>query len=83
MTTINEEMKLAASAAIASVVSPQELNKLYIIPSVFNQKVVRRIREAVILAALETGVARRIPREFGHQSKRPGMYTQKTIRKEV
>ncbi|MBD0380817.1 NAD-dependent malic enzyme [Paenibacillus sedimenti] len=63
-TTINEEMKLAASAAIASVVAPQELNKLYIIPSVFNQEVVRRIREAVIHAAIQTGVARRIPREF-------------------
>ncbi|MFC0215306.1 NAD-dependent malic enzyme [Paenibacillus chartarius] len=62
--TINEEMKLAASAAIASVVTPQELNKLYIIPSVFNQEVVRRIREAVIQAAIRTGVARRIPREF-------------------
>ncbi|MEW9700503.1 NAD-dependent malic enzyme [Paenibacillus sp. SI8] len=62
--TVNEEMKLAASKAIASVVAPQELNKLYIIPSVFNQEVVRRIREAVIHAAIETGVARRIPREF-------------------
>lgn len=62
--TINEEMKLAASAAIASVVTQQELNKLYIIPSVFNQEVVRRIREAVIHAAIQTGVARRIPREF-------------------
>ena len=39
----------------------QELNKLYIIPSVFNQEVVRRIREAVIQAAIQTGVARRIP----------------------
>ena len=48
--TINEEMKLAASSAIASVVTQQELNKLYIIPSVFNQEVVRRIREAVIQA---------------------------------
>ncbi len=62
--TINEEMKLAASSAIASVVTQQELNKLYIIPSVFNQEVVRRIREAVIQAAIQTGVARRIPREF-------------------
>lgn len=63
-TTINEEMKLAASAAIASVVAPEELNKLYIIPSVFNQEVVRRIRTGVIEAAIRTGVARRMPREF-------------------
>ncbi|GFZ95268.1 malate oxidoreductase [Paenibacillus marchantiophytorum] len=62
--TINEEMKLAASAAIASVVAPQELNKLYIIPSVFNQEVVRLIRKAVIEAAIRTGVARRMPREY-------------------
>lgn len=61
---INEEMKLAASAAIASVIPPSELNKLYVIPSVFNQEVVRRIRENVIQAAMDTGVARRIPREF-------------------
>ncbi|KRE33989.1 NAD-dependent malic enzyme [Paenibacillus sp. Soil724D2] len=63
-TTINEEMKLTASAAIASVVAPEELNKLYIIPSVFNQEVVRRIRTGVIEAAIRTGVARRMPREF-------------------
>lgn len=63
-TIINEEMKLAASEAIASVVVPQELNKLYIIPSVFNQEVVRRIRTGVIEAAIRTGVARRMPREF-------------------
>jgi malate dehydrogenase (oxaloacetate-decarboxylating) len=65
---INEEMKLAASAAIASVIEPSELNKLYIIPSVFNQEVVRRIREAVIQAAIRTGAARRIPREFRSSS---------------
>lgn len=62
--TVNEEMKLAAAQAIASVISPEERNKLYIIPSVFNQEVVRRIREGVIQAAIRTGVARRIPREF-------------------
>src|SRR5690606_27167023 len=39
-TTINEEMKLAAAEAIASVISDEELNKFYIIPSVFNSKVV-------------------------------------------
>lgn len=59
---INEEMKMAAAKAIASVVTDQELNESYIIPSVFHQQVVERVREAVIEAAIRTGVARRRPR---------------------
>ncbi|WP_028549088.1 NAD-dependent malic enzyme [Paenibacillus sp. UNC451MF] len=62
--TINEEMKLAAAEAIASVITPEELNSSYIVPSVFHQDVVRLIRKQVIQAAIRTGVARRIPREF-------------------
>jgi malate dehydrogenase (oxaloacetate-decarboxylating) len=56
---ITEEMKLAAAKAIASVVSDDELNEQYIIPSVFNQSVVEKVKEAVITAAYESGVARR------------------------
>lgn len=63
-TTINERMKLAAAEAIASIVTENELNEHYIIPSVFNEHVAFRIRDAVIRAAIETKVARRIPREF-------------------
>ncbi|WP_054949961.1 NAD-dependent malic enzyme [Numidum massiliense] len=63
-TTINEEMKLAAAQAIASIVGDDELGEHYITPSVFNKKVAGRIREAVIRAAIDTDVARRIPREF-------------------
>ncbi|MGG1639334.1 NAD-dependent malic enzyme [Paenibacillus sp. FSL K6-3182] len=63
-TTINEEMKLAASEAIASAISDEERSKHYIIPSVFNQAVVKAIRDLVIRAAIKTGVARRIPREY-------------------
>lgn len=63
-THINEEMKLAAAEAIASVISENELNRLYIIPSVFDKDVVKGVREQVILAAIRTGVARKIPREF-------------------
>ncbi len=63
-TTINEEMKLAAAEAIASVISENELNRFYIIPSVFNQDVAKLIRDKVVKAAIDTGVARRIPREF-------------------
>ncbi|HZG86921.1 NAD-dependent malic enzyme [Paenibacillus sp.] len=63
-TTINEEMKLAAARAIASVVSEDELNEMYIIPSTFNDKVVDRVSRAVAEAAIATGVARRIPNDL-------------------
>ncbi|MDF2961143.1 MAG: NAD-dependent malic enzyme [Paenibacillus sp.] len=59
---VTEEMKLAAAKAIASVVSDEELNEYYIIPSVFNQTVVERVRDAVIQAAYECGVARKTVR---------------------
>jgi malate dehydrogenase (oxaloacetate-decarboxylating) len=61
---INEEMKLAAARAIASVVTEEELNELYIIPSIFNDHVVEYVRHAVIEAAIRTGVANRIPPDF-------------------
>lgn len=61
---INEDMKLAAARAIASVVSDAELNESYIIPSIFNDHVVTNVRHAVIEAAIRTGVARRIPPDF-------------------
>ncbi|NRD77338.1 NAD-dependent malic enzyme [Bacillus sp. BRMEA1] len=61
-TEINEEMKLAAAKAIASVVSDEELSESYIIPSVFNDKVVELVRAAVVKAAQHTGVARKDPR---------------------
>ncbi|MFD1135453.1 NAD-dependent malic enzyme [Paenibacillus urinalis] len=60
---INEAMKLAAATAIASSISDEERTKYYIIPSVFNDRVVKSIRERVIEAALQTGVARRLPRK--------------------
>ncbi|SHF40389.1 malate dehydrogenase (oxaloacetate-decarboxylating) [Seinonella peptonophila] len=62
--TINEEMKLAAAKAIASVISDHERNPGYIIPSVFNQNVVQAIRTQVVDAAIRTGVARKIPSDF-------------------
>ena len=63
-TEINEEMKMAAAEAIASVVDESELNEQYIIPSVFNTKVVEAVRRKVIEAAIATGVARKIPHGF-------------------
>lgn len=62
--TINEEMKLAAAKAIAAVVTEDELNDQYIIPSIFNEKVVEHVRGAIIEAAIRSGVARRIPPEY-------------------
>lgn len=58
---VNLEMKLAAAKAIAAVVHEDELNEQYIIPSIFNEKVVEQVRRAVILAAAATHTARRIP----------------------
>ncbi|WP_226037806.1 NAD-dependent malic enzyme [Aquibacillus saliphilus] len=58
--SINEEMKLAAAKAIASTIGDDELNEDYIIPGVFNDQVVPKIKEAVIQAAHETGVAKKI-----------------------
>ena len=57
--TINEEMKLAAARAIASVVSDDELDPEYIIPSVFNRDVASAVATAVAEAAQASGVARR------------------------
>ncbi|MDD4159721.1 MAG: NAD-dependent malic enzyme [Synergistaceae bacterium] len=57
-TRINEEMKLAASRALAELVSDEELSKNYIIPSALDPKVVPAVAGAVAQAAVSTGVAR-------------------------
>jgi malate dehydrogenase (oxaloacetate-decarboxylating) len=62
-TTINEEMKLAAAEAIASIVSDDEVNRHYIIPSVFNKKIMPVVREKVIQAVIHSKVAQRVPKE--------------------
>lgn len=58
-TDINEEMKLAAAHAIASVVGDNELNEDYIIPGVFNPQIAESVAKAVAEAAIRTGVARK------------------------
>jgi malate dehydrogenase (oxaloacetate-decarboxylating) len=63
-TCINEDMKLAAAEAIASVITDEQRNKYYVVPSVFDKQVVEVIRDRVIQAAIRTGVARRIPKEY-------------------
>jgi len=55
---INEEMKLAAANAIASVIPEDQLNEENIIPNVFHPEVMKKEAEAVAKAAIESGVAR-------------------------
>lgn len=55
---INEEMKMAASYAIASLVSDEELAPDYIIPKAFDSRVGKTVAAAVAEAARKTGVAR-------------------------
>ena len=54
----NEEMKVAAAYAIASLVRDEELSVDYIIPSALNKEVGAVVAEAVAQAARESGVAR-------------------------
>ena len=56
--SITEGMKVAAAEAIASVVTDEELNPAYIIPSVFNRQVAPAVAEAVREVAQREGVAR-------------------------
>ncbi|MCC7374478.1 MAG: NAD-dependent malic enzyme [Verrucomicrobiales bacterium] len=58
---INDAMKLAAAQAIAACIAPRQLCPEYIVPSVFNREVVRRVATAVEQAALRTKVARKRP----------------------
>lgn len=55
---INEEMKAAASYAIASLVSDDELNDEYILPKAFDRRVGKAVAEAVMEAARKSGVAK-------------------------
>ncbi len=55
---INEEMKMAASYAIASLVGDEELNADYILPMAFDERIGRTVAAAVAEAARKSGVAR-------------------------
>jgi len=57
-TTITEGMKLAAANAIASAVDEDELSPDFIIPSVFDKRVVRLVAAAAAEAAVRDGVVR-------------------------
>lgn len=54
---INEEMKLAAAEAIASLITVEERNENYIIPNVFDKRVTEVVAKAVAKTAKDTGVA--------------------------
>ena len=51
-------MYIEAASAIASLVSPTQLNREYIVPSVFDERVATAVSAAVQRAAREEGVAR-------------------------
>ncbi len=55
---INEEMKIAAAKALASLVSDEELSADYIIPKPFDPRVGKTVAAAVAKAARDSGVAR-------------------------
>ncbi|MBO4383652.1 MAG: NAD-dependent malic enzyme, partial [Clostridia bacterium] len=55
---INEEMKMAASLALAGLISDEELSEDYIIPKAFDPRVGPAVAEAVAEAARKSGVAR-------------------------
>ena len=55
---INEEMKVAAAEALASLISDEELSADYIIPAAFDERVGPAVAKAVAEAARRTGVAR-------------------------
>ena len=55
---INDEMKIAASCAIASLVSDEELSEDYIIPKAFDERVGKAVAAAVSKAAADSGVSR-------------------------
>ena len=55
---INDEMKLAASRALAELITEEELSEDYIIPKAFDPRVGKAVAAAVADAARKTGVAR-------------------------
>jgi malate dehydrogenase (oxaloacetate-decarboxylating) len=57
-TGVNEEVKFAAAEAIAYTVKDDELHEDYIIPSIFDRRVVAAVAHAVAEVAKKTGIAR-------------------------
>ena len=57
---INEEMKIAAAQAIASLVSAEELAADYILPKAFDKRLGPAVATAVAAAAIASGAARNL-----------------------
>lgn len=55
---INEEMKIAAVKAIATLISEEDLSQDYVIPNPFDTRVAPAVAKAVAQAAIRSGVAR-------------------------
>jgi malate dehydrogenase (oxaloacetate-decarboxylating) len=58
-TRINDRMNMAASRAIAGLVSDCELTENYILPHAFDERVGTAVAQAVAQAARDSGVARK------------------------
>lgn len=56
---ITEEMKVATSYALASIIPDEELSETNIIPSALDRRAARAVADAVVEAARRTGVARK------------------------
>ena len=56
-TDINEDMKLAAVEAIASLVSDEDLNEDFVVPKALDERVAGVVAKAVGSAAIESGVS--------------------------
>lgn len=59
-TKINDDMKIAAAYAISSLIDESELYEEYIIPSIFDLRVVDTIAEAISTIAIRDGLVRKI-----------------------
>jgi malate dehydrogenase (oxaloacetate-decarboxylating) len=68
---VNDAMKIEAARAIASIVSASELSDEYIIPSVFDKRVVEAVADGSRGRRPHTGVARRKRRVPTPPSGRP------------
>lgn len=77
--SIDETMLLAAARALAAVVTPEERNATYIIPSVFHPEVASVVSDAVEAAARRSGAAPR-PVTEAEATSTPGLAAEDAAR---
>jgi malate dehydrogenase (oxaloacetate-decarboxylating) len=56
---VTEEIKLSAARAIASTIDQRDLSEDYIIPSIFDRKVVSAVAAAVVETAISSGISKK------------------------